>query len=465
MTGSFGLELAYLVGACCFIVGLKMLASPRTAVSGNLVGSLGMLIVAVATVTGRATGHVGLIGVALAVGAVLGLILALRIPMTMMPEMVGVLNGFGGAASAMVATAEILERVASGQASGPITTVPIILGVVIGWVTLTGSLVAAGKLKELIPGRPITYPLQNVSNIVFGLVLASFAIFFIMNPSSAVGFWGATALALLLGVLIVIPIGGGDMPVVICLMNSYSGLAACATGFALNNSALIISGSLVGSSGMILTVAMCKAMNRSVYNVFFGAFGQIQSGGASAAAGGSQAAVRSATVEDICMLLDAANRVVIVPGYGMAVAQAQHAVRELAEILSARGIEVDYAIHPVAGRMPGHMNVLLAEANVPYEKLLELDQVNPLFPECDVAFVVGANDIVNPAARHDKTSPIFGMPILDADKARTIIAMKRSMRPGFAGIDNELYTNPKTLMFFGDAKKQLLELVNALKTQ
>jgi len=458
------LEIAYLVGAGCFIVGLKMLASPRTAVTGNLIGSLGMLIVCVATVAGRPTGHIGMIGGALAAGAVLGLVMALRVPMTMMPEMVGILNGFGGAASALVATAEILERVASGHDVGPITTVPIILGVVIGWVTLTGSLVAAGKLKELIPGRPITYPLQNASNIVLVLSLVALSVYFVAEPAAPVGFWGASLLALVIGILIVIPIGGGDMPVVICLMNSYSGLAACATGFAINNSALIIGGSLVGSSGMILTIAMCQAMNRSVFNVFFGAFGRIQAASSGGATGGSPATVRSATVDDIVMLLDAARRVIIVPGYGMAVAQAQHAVRELADILASRGIEVDYAIHPVAGRMPGHMNVLLAEANVPYEKLLELDQVNPLFPECDVAFVVGANDIVNPAARHDKGSPIHGMPILDADKARAIIALKRSMRPGFAGIDNELYTNPKTMMFFGDAKKQLFELVNALRS-
>ncbi|RMH55038.1 MAG: NAD(P)(+) transhydrogenase (Re/Si-specific) subunit beta [Candidatus Hydrogenedentota bacterium] len=454
--------VAYLISASCFIIGLKRLSSPRTAVKGNLIGAVGMLLAVLATLVQTGVGSLGLILAGLAIGSVIGALLALKIEMTAMPQMVALLNGFGGAASALVASAELFKILPHGTNASAFVTVPIILGALIGWVTFTGSLIAFAKLQEIMTTAPITYPGQNIFNMILSAVTLVLAVLIVRDPTRVSYFWILSALSAVLGVLAVIPIGGADMPVVIALLNSYSGLAACATGFAINNNALIISGSLVGASGVILTAIMCKAMNRSLANVLFSAFGSAPEEGTAAAAGAT-GTVKGYDAEDVAIVFDAAQTVIIVPGYGMAVAQAQHAVRELADLLKERGTTVMYAIHPVAGRMPGHMNVLLAEANVPYEELLDLDQVNPHFPEADVALVVGANDITNPAARTEKSSPIYGMPILDVDKARTIVVLKRSMRPGFAGVDNPLYTLPQTMMFFGDAKASLMKLIQELK--
>ena len=454
-----GVTIAYLIASCCFIVGIKKLSSPKTAVPGNYIGAFGMLIAVVATLAKNEVFNWQIIGAGIAIGVVIGAVFAARIGMTSMPQLVAVLNGFGGAASALVATAELVRQ--GGEAT-VFVSVPVVLGALIGWVTLTGSFIAFAKLQELMTTAPITYPGQNFMNAILVIVLLGLGVGVIMDPANMSLYWGLSALSLVFGVLIVIPIGGADMPVVIALLNSYSGLAACATGFAIHNDALIISGSLVGASGLILTAIMCKAMNRSLANVLFSAFGsapEASEGGGS----GPSGTVRGYDLDDAAIVFDAAQSVIIVPGYGMAVAQAQHAVRELADLLKERDVEVRYAVHPVAGRMPGHMNVLLAEANVPYEELLDLDQVNPYFPEADVAIVVGANDITNPAARHDKSSPIFGMPILDVDRARTIMICKRGMSAGFAGVQNELFYDPKTMMLFGDAKGTIMGLTSAIK--
>jgi NAD(P) transhydrogenase subunit beta len=450
-------QLLYTAAALCFVAALRMLSSPKTAVQGNLVGAAGMLIAVVATLLiGRIVPGAWILG-GIAVGSAIGVVMALAVPMTGMPQMVALLNGFGGAASAAVAAAELIQE---GAAAQPVLTVPVVLSTLIGCVTFTGSVVAFAKLQELMPGQPLTYPLQQPVNFLLALAVVALCVWVVREPGDWRAFGALNALSLLLGVLVVLPIGGADMPVVISLLNSYSGLAACATGFVLGNFGLIISGSLVGASGIILTAIMCKAMNRSLANVLFGAFGKVQEG---AAAAGAQGTVRGYSVEDVVNALEGAQRVIVVPGYGMAVAQAQHAVRELADLLKARGVEVCYAIHPVAGRMPGHMNVLLAEANVPYEELLEMEQVNPLFPQTDVALVVGANDITNPAARSNLNSPLYGMPILDVDKARVVVVLKRSMRPGFAGVENELYLRENTMMLFGDARESLMKLTAALK--
>jgi len=458
------LNLFYLLAAVTFILALKMLASPKTAVAGNLIGAIGMLVAIVATLIrgGVVDWNVVLLGIV--VGSAAGLALALFTPMTAMPEMVGLLNGFGGAASALVASAELLR--VHGTASEEFTLVNIVaiaLSLLIGAVTFTGSMVAFLRLREvLIGGRATVFPGQHWLNL--GLFLAAIAAgaLLVREPLPGAPFYILLLIASLLGVLLVIPIGGADMPVVICLLNSYSGMAAATTGFVLNNNGLIIAGSLVGASGIILTNIMCKAMNRSFTNVLFGGFGATVT--AAAGGGGAEARpVRSGDAEEAAMILEAASSVVIAPGYGMAVAQAQHAVKELADELERHGVAVKYAIHPVAGRMPGHMNVLLAEANVPYEALLEMDQVNPLFGETDVVIVIGANDVVNPGAKTDTTSPIYGMPVLDVEKARTVMVIKRSLNPGFAGIDNPLYYLPNTMMLFGDAKKMSLALAEAVK--
>lgn len=459
-------SLAYLIAASCFIVGLKRLSSPKTAVSGNVIGAVGMLLAVVATfaapeVLGSRNALVW-IGGGILLGTILGIVLALKIEMTAMPQLVAALNGFGGAASALVAGGELMYLLSINTPPDPTISIPIVLGALIGWVTLTGSFIAFAKLQEVMTTAPITYPLQNATNFLLAALTIAASVFFVFNPDQVGIFWGIAALAAILGVLIVIPIGGADMPVVIALLNSYSGLAASATGFAIENNALIISGSLVGASGIILTAIMCKAMNRSLANVLFSAFGKAPEAGPEGSKD-QKGTVRGYAPDDAAVVLDSAQLVVIVPGYGMAVSQAQHAVRELADLLTERDVEVVYAVHPVAGRMPGHMNVLLAEANVPYEQLLDLEQVNPRFPEADVALVIGANDITNPSARTDKSSPIYGMPILDVDKAGTIMVCKRSMRSGFAGVDNELYLNPKTMMLFGDAKETVMGLIAALK--
>ncbi|MEE2703626.1 MAG: NAD(P)(+) transhydrogenase (Re/Si-specific) subunit beta [Myxococcota bacterium] len=453
--------LCYLVAAVLFIVGLKRLSSPKSAPSGNLAAAVGMLIAIVATLLDREiVSFTGLI-VAMAIGSAIGAATAYSVKMTAMPQMVAVFNGFGGGASALVASAELLRMLGAGTPPDAAVSIPIVLGVLIGGVTFTGSLVAFAKLQDLLSGQPMVFPLQQPLNALLALALVAAAVMLVLNPGDLNPFWVVVGISLALGILLVIPIGGADMPVVISLLNSYSGLAACATGFALNNHGLIIAGSLVGASGLILTMIMCRAMNRSLANVMFGAFGQASEGtGAAASLTGT---VKSGSAEDTAIILEAARSVVVVPGYGMAVAQAQHAVRQLCDQLAEHGIDVKYAIHPVAGRMPGHMNVLLAEADVPYEQLIEMDDINPQLPNTDVALVIGANDVTNPDARENSSSPIYGMPIIEVDKCQTVIVCKRSMNPGFAGIDNPLFTLDNTMMYFGDAKASVEDLSRALR--
>ncbi len=457
------IQFAYLAAAVLLILGMRNLSSAKTAPRGNLIASLGMLVAIVATLLAQGVVDYVVIFAGVVVGSGIGLVLAQRIEMTAMPQMVALLNGFGGGASALVATAEFLSYDRSGTTPEGVVPYAIVAGVLIGGITFTGSLIAFAKLQELMRGAAITYPLQNISNLLMGIAVIALGAMVVMD-SSAVGlYWILTGLALLLGILLVIPIGGADMPVVISLLNSYSGLAACATGFVLGNSGLVISGSLVGASGIILTKIMCDAMNRSLANVLFSAFGAGADTAGVAAAAGPQGTAKGYTPEDAAVIFANARSVIVVPGYGMAVAQAQHAVRELGDLLQASGIRVQYAIHPVAGRMPGHMNVLLAEADVPYEQLVEMDVINPEFPETDVALVIGANDVVNPQARTEKSSPIYGMPILDVDRAKHVFVIKRSMNPGFAGIQNPLFFNDNTMMIFGDAKKTAQLIAEAVR--
>jgi NAD(P) transhydrogenase subunit beta len=456
------MSLAYLAAASCFIVGLKRLSSPKTAASGNTLAAVGMLIAIVTTLLHQEVVRFEGIIAGVVVGSLIGAVAAQRVAMTAMPQMVAAFNGFGGAASALVAAAELVRFSLASETPPLEISIPIVLGTVIGAVTLTGSFVAFAKLQELMGGAPTVFPLQQPFNILLALGLLGLCVGVVMLPGDMRLFWGLMALACVLGVLLVIPIGGADMPVVISLLNSYSGLAACATGFVIQNNGLIISGSLVGASGIILTQIMCKAMNRSITNVLFGAFGQIATGDATSVAVAT-GTVKSGSSEDAAMILDAARSVIIVPGYGLAVAQAQHAVRELGDALLERGVEVRYGIHPVAGRMPGHMNVLLAEADVPYELLVEMEEINPSFSRTDVALVIGANDVTNPSARDDPGSAIYGMPILEVDRAKTVMVCKRSMNPGFAGIDNPLYGMDQTMMLFGDAKGMVENVVTALR--
>jgi NAD(P) transhydrogenase subunit beta len=456
-------NIAYLISATLFIFALKGLSHPRTAVRGNLLGALGMLIAIVVTLLklkDKMNISYELIILGLLIGAVVGTISALKVPMTSMPQMVALFNGFGGGASTLVAALAFIEAMELGKVMGTQETVATVASGIIGAVTFWGSLVAFAKLEGLIEERPIRYKGEHFVKVLFLLASIVFGVIFGTEKEMNY-YWYLTASASVLGVLLTIPIGGGDMPVVISLLNSYSGLAACATGFVLNNNVLIISGSLVGASGIILTNLMCKAMNRSLLNVLFGGFGEIVAGADEDKVYGGK--IKSATPEEVAMLLENARRVVIVPGYGMAVSQAQFAIRDLMKILESKGIEVEFAIHPVAGRMPGHMNVLLAEANIPYEKLKEMDEINPTFEQTDVSIVIGANDVVNPLARTDSNSPIAGMPILDVDKSKTVVVIKRSLAPGFAGIPNPLFAADNTLMLFGDAKKMVQELIYALK--
>ena len=447
-------NLLYLVSAIGFIVGIKRLSHPRTARSGNFLASLGMLVAIIATLTSGANFDWQMIALGVGIGSILGIIFAVRVEMTQMPQMVAIFNGLGGAASAFVASSEFF----SGSDSSYII---MCLSVLIGTLTFSGSFIAFGKLQGFISGRAITFPAQQAINaVIFGSMLALLVAHnFNLLPDNTI-FYMITALALILGIGLTIPIGGADMPVVISLLNSYSGIAAAATGFLLGNNALIISGSLVGASGLILTNIMCKGMNRSLANVIFGAVGSETS-----ASGSSQQEmnIKSYSTTEAAMILDAAEKIIIVPGYGLAVAQAQHVAREVADTLEAQGKKVLYAIHPVAGRMPGHMNVLLAEANVSYDVLKDLDEINPEFEDCDVALILGANDVVNPAARHDQSSPIYGMPILNVDKSRTVIINKRSMNPGFAGVQNELFGYDNSIMVFGDAKDMLNDLLKEIK--
>ena len=447
--------LLYLVAAVAFILGLKRLGSPRTARSGNTIAAGGMLLAVIVTLVDAEVSW-AVLGSGLAVGAVLGAVAALRVKMTSMPQLVAAFNGFGGIASALVAGAEFVK--ADGLELPTETIFTIILSVLIGAITFTGSFVAYAKLQGLIGGSPISYPGQKLFNGLLAVGIIAAAVI-AQTSQDPLAFWLIGAVALVLGVLAVIPIGGADMPVVIALLNSLSGLAAAATGFVISNSALIIGGALVGASGLILTKLMTEAMNRTLSNVLFSGFGATPAS-SSATTGGD---VTTTTPEDLAIALAYASQVVVVPGYGLAVAQAQHAVREVASLLEGRGVKVAYGIHPVAGRMPGHMNVLLAEADVPYDQLLDLDQTNNLLPRTDVVLVLGANDVVNPSARDDEGSPIYGMPILEVDQAATVIVVKRSLSPGFAGIDNPLFYRDGTRMLFADAKQALTALGNALE--
>ncbi len=456
------INLVYLLASVLFIFGLKGLSHPRTAVRGNLTGAAGMLLAIVVTLLHQQIVGYGVIIAGILVGGIIGAWMAFAIRMTAMPQMVALLNGFGGGASVVVAGAELHKVLVESAALTTDVAIATAASGIIGAVTFWGSLVAYAKLEELMAGKAVLFPGQQVINALLGVGALLLAVLLVMNPGAAYLYWLLVLTASVLGVLLVIPIGGADMPVVISLLNSYSGLAAAATGFVLYNNVLIITGSLVGASGIILTRIMCKAMNRSLTHVLFGVLGPTSE---TATADEIYAGkVKAATPDEVALLFDTARRAVIVPGYGMAVAQAQHAVRDLTNLLESRGCEVEFAIHPVAGRMPGHMNVLLAEANIPYEKLKEMDEVNPTFEQTDVALVIGANDVVNPLARTDPHSPIAGMPILNVDYARTVVVVKRSLSPGFAGIPNPLFAADNTLMMFGDGKKALLELIAALKT-
>jgi len=449
------LQVAYLAAAAAFILALKWLSAVPTARRGVIVGVLGMVLAIGGTLLSPEIVSYRWIAVAFVLGTVVGVPMAMM-PMTAVPQRTALSHAFGALAAALVGTAEYYLRT---PALSRFTMGALALEVLLGFLTFTASLMAFGKLQELLPTRPMTYPFQNVFNLGILAAAGALAIYLVLHPGQTTLFPIMGALAMVFGVVLILPIGGADMPTVISLLNSYAGLAAAAMGFVLGNKLLIIAGSLDGSSGLILSIIMCKAMNRSFTNVLFGAFGQVQ---AQETAQAEKRTVRSATAEEAAAILDAASSVMIVPGYGMAVAQAQHKVRELTDLLTKHGVNVRFAIHPVAGRMPGHMNVLLAEADVPYDKLLEMEDANPELPQTDVALIIGANDVTNPAARHDKASPVYGMPILDVDKAHTVMVIKRSMNPGFAGIDNELYYMDRTLMLFGDAKAFVTSIVKEL---
>ncbi len=449
----------YVLSSVLFIFGIKRLSHPKTARSGNFIASMGMLIAIITTLIAKGNISLELVGLGILIGSIIGAFFAIRVEMTQMPQMVAIFNGFGGIASALIASAEYLNP------DGILSTFSlstISLSVFVGTLTFTGSFIAFGKLQGFISGQPIVFPGQQILNGLIALFLVATAAFMVSFSTDPINhFYILIALSAVLGITLTIPIGGADMPVVISLLNSYSGIAAASTGFVLNNNALIISGALVGASGLILTNIMCKGMNRSLANVIFGAVGLDQ--GSSENGEAKQINVKSYSTEEAAMIFDAAEKIIVVPGYGLAVAQAQHAVREVADFLSKKGKKVLYAIHPVAGRMPGHMNVLLAEANISYEQLKDLDEVNNEFEDCDVALVLGANDVVNPAARHDSSSPIFGMPILDVDKSQTVIINKRTMNTGFAGVQNELFGYDNSIMVFGDAKDMLQQLLKDLK--
>ncbi len=460
------MNLAYLVSAILFILGIKGLTKPKTAVRGNLTSAVGMLLAVVVTLWHQQVVSYGMIAGGMLLGGAIGFVMATRIQMTNMPQLVAVLNGFGGGASLGVAAATYLATIgAGGFAADGVNTVMVMiiaLTVIIGSVTLTGSFIAFAKLQEIIPGRPMGFPGMTAFNAILVASALVLTVALGLDTGNVTYFWLALVLAAVLGVSLVMPIGGADMPVVISLLNSYSGIAASMAGFVTGNTVLIVSGSLVGASGLILTRIMCVAMNRSLANVLFGRMG---------AEGGSdidadevyEGKITSASPEEVAMLLEVAKKVIVVPGFGMALSQAQHAVREMADAIERCGGEVTYAIHPVAGRMPGHMNVLLAEAEVPYDKLVEMERINSQFEECDVAIVLGANDVTNPMARNAEGSPIYGMPILDVDKAKTVVVIKRSLSAGFAGLPNPLFALDNTLMVFGDGKKAVVDITVALE--
>jgi NAD(P) transhydrogenase subunit beta len=456
-----GIQLAYLVASVLFIIGIKYLGKTKDARKGNVISAVGMLIAIVATLLTLELFSLLEIGIAILIGSAIGLYYSQKVAMTKIPEMVALFNGFGGLASFAVALSDYYLKSETNLASlDAINLTSILLSLLIGGVTFTGSLVAYLKLDGKVSGQPITFGGQHLLNLLLLLAFVAASVLVFLDPSQVSYIILLIIISLLLGILTVIPIGGADMPVVISLLNSYSGMAACATGFILNNNVLIVAGSLVGASGIILTQIMCKAMNRSLVNVLLGGFGQtVATGGAD----GPAVVVKEIGVEETAMLFDSASSVIVVPGYGMAVAQAQHVIRELMEQCEKRNINFRFAIHPVAGRMPGHMNVLLAEANISYDKLIEMDDINEDFSNTDLVFVVGANDVVNPAARTNPQSPIFGMPILNADKARTVIVSKRSMGKGYAGVENELFGYPNCLMLFGDAKQTITKVVSEMK--
>ena len=455
MTPDFFINLVYIVSCVLFAFGLKMLGSPVSARRGNLLSALGMLLAVVATLLSQKIITFQWILTGIILGSVFGIFVALRAAMTQMPEMVALLHGCGGLASVFVDWSAYHVKPISDM----VTTVALYLSIVIGGITFTGSIIAWGKLSERIPGKSILFVGQRILNTLVLVGVLAVGGLFLHTPETYPFFLTILALSLLLGILLVIPIGGADMPVVISVLNSYSGLVACTTGFVIRNNLLIVVGSLVGANGIILSQIMCKAMNRSLMNVLFGGFGAVKK----QKSDGTKKEVKPISVADAQLILESAKSVVIIPGYGLAVAQAQHAVRELSKILEENGCDVKFAIHPVAGRMPGHMNVLLAEANIPYDQLVGMDSINPLMETVDVAIVIGANDVVNPASRHDKSSPIYGMPIINADKAKTVFVLKRSMATGFAGIENELFYDENTRMIFGDAKQTLQALVAEFK--
>ena len=462
---TYVLQAAYIVAAVLIIVGLKRLSSPVTARSGNQIAAVGVGFALLITLLNSEIADFIWIIPGVIIGGIVGWLMAKRVQMTAMPQMVALFNGMGGGAAALVSAAEFLHRRQLNQPEDFAVMLTTLLGLIIGSLSIAGSIIAFGKLQGLVSPRPVTYPAQKIVNGAIAAVIVLLSLYMLAADQANVAAFTVIAIAaLILGAALVMPIGGADMPVVISLLNSFTGLAVAMTGFVLNNPVLIISGTLVGASGTLLTQLMSKAMNRSLANVLFGAFGSVSPAAAAAAAGGAGATpMRETSVEDAATLLAYSHSVVVVPGYGLAVAQAQQTVRELAEQLEKRGVEVRYAIHPVAGRMPGHMNVLLAEANIPYTQLKEMDDINPDFPQTDVALVIGANDVTNPAARTDPSSPIYGMPILNVDEARNIIVIKRGRGAGFAGIENDLYANPKTMMLFGDAKDALTQLVSATK--
>lgn len=460
MTRAEWIEAGYLFAALCFILSLKLMNSPTTARRGNWLAMVGMAIALSVTFLNETIRHYEWIVVGVLLGSIVGFVAARRVAMTAMPQMVALFNGVGGGAVALVSLSEYRNAVNAEVSLPWVGLITSVLSAIIGSLSFSGSLIAFGKLQELITTRPLTYKGQRESNLFLLFSLLVLASVLWTGFPSVWLFCAMVGLALLTGVLFVLPIGGADMPVVISLLNSFTGVAAGLAGFVLGNTALLTGGALVGASGLILTFLMCSAMNRSLENVLFGAFGT--EGGTMAAALSSGKNIKSYTVEDVAIMFSNAENVIIVPGYGMAVAQAQHVVKELTTKLQERGIDVKFAIHPVAGRMPGHMNVLLAEADVPYDLLYDLEEINPLFPQTDVVLVVGANDVVNPAARYDKNSPIYGMPILDVDRARSVVVIKRSMARGFAGVDNELFTMDNTSMVFGDAKAVITKLISAV---
>ncbi|NWG28116.1 MAG: NAD(P)(+) transhydrogenase (Re/Si-specific) subunit beta [Ignavibacteriaceae bacterium] len=464
------IEITYLVSSILFIFGIKFLGSPKTARRGNLYAAIGMFLAIAATLLDSEVLTYEWIIIGALIGSLIGLLLALKTPMTGMPQMVGMLNGFGGGASTLVALSEYFRL----NPNYPVDTglpfnlaidtgIAIVLSLLIGGVTFTGSMIAFGKLQGIVTGKVVKYPLQHPLNLILILAVLTGGVFVLIDPTNITLVLIITAISLVLGVLLVLPIGGADMPVAISLLNSYSGLAGSTTGFVLGNNELIIAGALVGASGIILTNIMCKAMNRSLMNVVLGGWASAGAEGPAAESKAHKGTAKSIDAEELAMLLDSVSSVVIVPGYGMAVGQAQHAVRDLMNVLEKKGVKVRFAIHPVAGRMPGHMNVLLAEAQVPYDKLLAMEDINDDFPNTDVVIVIGANDVVNPAARHDQSSPIYGMPILNVDYAKTVVINKRSLNVGYAGIDNELFFYPNALMYFGDSKEAMSKLVSEIK--